>query len=313
VVTAAAEASRIPCSRPRLRTDSGDTAPLSRTASAAPRGWGAVPGLGRRAEKAQRSRSASAPGSALATRFGGAPGGNRRRDPSGACVGLDSRTGAGGAAASCRVCPSGLATPGWCGVQVDLGGEQSPWKDRVSGRWQRRIDTTDSSAEQGPVVGRSRRLEGSARVTSVIRAPRGVSAASVAGRLALALSGAGGMPDSPGSAGRNARWDSTVTRVPTRSAPEGRSLFAGGWFASRRRASVTWGSASADRSFTVLEAVACASEPLRRPRGSRFAGTGKVVAASVAVDSWTAQVTARGQQAAVMRCWLSARETLRRV
>jgi hypothetical protein len=32
---------------------------------------------------------------------------------------------------------------------VDLGEEQSPWKDRVLSRWQRRCGTTDSSAEQG--------------------------------------------------------------------------------------------------------------------------------------------------------------------
>jgi len=32
---------------------------------------------------------------------------------------------------------------------MDLEGEQSPWKERVSRRWQRRSDTTDSSAEQG--------------------------------------------------------------------------------------------------------------------------------------------------------------------
>jgi hypothetical protein len=32
---------------------------------------------------------------------------------------------------------------------ADLGGEQSPWKERVSGRWQRRWLTTDSSVEQG--------------------------------------------------------------------------------------------------------------------------------------------------------------------
>jgi hypothetical protein len=231
-VTAAAKASRIPSSRPRLRTDSGDTAPLSRTASAAPRGRGAVPGLGRRAEKARRSRSASAPGSALAIHFGGAPGGNRRRDPNGVRVGLDSRTGAEGAAASCRVRPPGQETPGWCGVRVDLGGEQSPWKERVSGRWQRRNDTTDSSAEQGPVVGRSRRLEGSARITSVVWAPWGVSAASVAGRLALAPSGVGVVPDSSGSVGHHARWDSTVSLCATSVATRRRFLLAGGWFAS---------------------------------------------------------------------------------
>jgi hypothetical protein len=32
---------------------------------------------------------------------------------------------------------------------MDLEGEQSPWKERVSRRWQRRCGTTDSSAEQG--------------------------------------------------------------------------------------------------------------------------------------------------------------------
>jgi hypothetical protein len=36
----------------------------------------------------------------------------------------------------------------------DLVGKQSPWKDRVSSRWQRRCDTTDSLAEQGLEVGR---------------------------------------------------------------------------------------------------------------------------------------------------------------
>jgi len=31
----------------------------------------------------------------------------------------------------------------------DLGGEQSPWKERVSRRWQRWSDATDSSTEKG--------------------------------------------------------------------------------------------------------------------------------------------------------------------
>ena len=34
-----------------------------------------------------------------------------------------------------------------------LKGKQSPWKDRVAGRWQRRLVTTDSSAEQSLEVG----------------------------------------------------------------------------------------------------------------------------------------------------------------
>jgi len=39
-----------------------------------------------------------------------------------------------------------------------LKGKQSPWKDRVAGRWQRRLVTTDSSAEQSLEVGCSVRF-----------------------------------------------------------------------------------------------------------------------------------------------------------
>lgn len=42
------------------------------------------------------------------------------------------------------------AGTGW---EQDLGGEQSPWKERVFRRWQRRRDTTDSSVEQRLEVG----------------------------------------------------------------------------------------------------------------------------------------------------------------
>jgi hypothetical protein len=42
---------------------------------------------------------------------------------------------------------------------VDLEEEQSPWKDRVSRRWQRRCGTTDSSAEQRLEVGCTARFE----------------------------------------------------------------------------------------------------------------------------------------------------------
>jgi hypothetical protein len=50
-----------------------------------------------------------------------------------------------------------------------LKGRQSPWKDRVTGGWQRQLVTTDSSAEQRLVVGcfaRFRRTQTSA-ATSV--------------------------------------------------------------------------------------------------------------------------------------------------
>jgi hypothetical protein len=45
--------------------------------------------------------------------------------------------------------PSGRRVP------EGLGGEQSPWKDRAFVDLQRSVDVTDSSAEQGPEVGRS--------------------------------------------------------------------------------------------------------------------------------------------------------------
>jgi hypothetical protein len=52
----------------------------------------------------------------------------------------------------------GMASPGWSGRYGTLKGKQSPWKDRVAGRWQRRLVTTDSSAEQSLEVGCSVRF-----------------------------------------------------------------------------------------------------------------------------------------------------------
>jgi hypothetical protein len=52
----------------------------------------------------------------------------------------------------------GMASPGWSGRNGTLKRKQSPWKDRVTGRWQRRLVTTDSSAEQRLKVGCSVRF-----------------------------------------------------------------------------------------------------------------------------------------------------------
>jgi len=55
---------------------------------------------------------------------------------------------------------------------------QSPWKDRVAGRWQRRLVTTDSSAEQSLVVGcfvRFRRARTSAHLGGCRRSATGTS------------------------------------------------------------------------------------------------------------------------------------------
>lgn len=144
-------------------------------------GWATVPGFGRRAEKACRSESASAPGLVSSPL-------HRSHLRVGSVGALEGQSSEGSHRCSYRpqqpvlrrgrrglrpvaACRSWHG-PGWSGSRVDLGGEQSPWKDRVSTCRQRRSDTTDSSTEQGREVGRSRRLEGSARATSVVRACR---------------------------------------------------------------------------------------------------------------------------------------------
>lgn len=143
------------------------------------RAGNADPGFGRNAEKARRSDSASALGSPCATVLLalGPMDGLRRGE---------SREGCQRRARQSDSSDRMRRRPGWSfgsdwfldrqssklrrNARMYLGGEQSPWKDRVSPRWQRRDDTTDSSMEKGLGVGRSRRLEGSARITSVIRA-----------------------------------------------------------------------------------------------------------------------------------------------
>jgi hypothetical protein len=244
-------ASRIPDSRPRLRTDSGGTSPLSRTASAAPRGWGAVSGSGRRAEKARRSGSASAPESALAlplrwvgrgATVGGIPGASASASPS-----------AGRPGAS-RLRPQGASRVGKPGLVRSASG---PWRGTKPmegsgvGRWQQRSDTTDSSAEQGPVVGRSRRLEGSARATSVVRAPRRVVRGF--GRWTARSSALGRGSDAcpSGSGGRPSRRDPDRLLGAASAARAKVSARVVAGSPAVLRASVTWGSASADRSFTV--------------------------------------------------------------
>jgi hypothetical protein len=57
-----------------------------------------------------------------------------------------------------------------------LKGKQSPWKERVAGRWQRRLVTTDSSAEQSLEVGcfvRFRRARTSAHLGGCRRSATG--------------------------------------------------------------------------------------------------------------------------------------------
>jgi hypothetical protein len=82
----------------------------------------------------------------------GAAGENCRRDPSGsgACVGAGGWHGFG------WVDCCGKASPALERSTEDLGEEPSPWKERVSLRWQRWSGATDSSMEQSLEVGCSR-------------------------------------------------------------------------------------------------------------------------------------------------------------
>jgi hypothetical protein len=59
-----------------------------------------------------------------------------------------------------------------------LEGKQSPWKERVAGRWQRRLVTTDSSAEQSLEVGcfvRFRRAPTPAHLGGCGRSAKGIA------------------------------------------------------------------------------------------------------------------------------------------
>ena len=157
--------------------------------------------------------------------------GNRRRDPSGAATGPKSRPASRAPGLWPAVSARPRHGPGWSGARVDLGGEQSPWKDRVFVRRQRRTDTTDSSTEQGPEVGRSRRLEESARRTSVRRACEAVVRGFGRRTARGAPSGAPVMPTCsrcavmlyrPGldrSSSALRRCTETVTRVPCAGSP----------------------------------------------------------------------------------------------
>jgi hypothetical protein len=86
------------------------------------------------------------PGDAPAPRFGTAKGGNPRRDldctsPRSGSPLTDDAPGLRGRRTSVRTkrSPAGLAQSGRSGGRRRLEGEQSPWKERVLFRWQRRV------------------------------------------------------------------------------------------------------------------------------------------------------------------------------
>jgi len=145
-----------------------------------------------------------------------------------------------------------------------LKGKQSPWKDRVAGRWQRRLVTTDSSAEQSLEVGcfvRYRRAPTPAHFGGCRRS------ATEAPRLRLRVLGgclraAGRSPSraTRGSEANSAGGPIVPGRVGAPApAPSGRfhAITSGASASGGVVCSMTWGSASADRSII-------ASTPLPR-------------------------------------------------
>jgi hypothetical protein len=144
-----------------------------------------------------------------------------------------------------------------------LEGKQSPWKDRVAGRWQRRLVTTDSSAEQSLEVGcsvRCRRALTPAHLGGCRRSATEGPVISVAGRAAAFGRLAGSLSRDPREYANSSGGPiAPVTVGASASAPTGR------FHATRKGASapirvvcsMTWGSASADRSII-------ASTPLPR-------------------------------------------------
>jgi hypothetical protein len=143
-------------SQPRFRTDFGDTASFSNPPRRA-RARRTVPGSGRHTEKVRRSDSASAPGPGPAAPLRR---GSRGRIAGGIQRSHDARgspraeSGWGHAALRhCEACRARHGSALARDPRRTLEGKQSPWKDRMSHRWQRRSDITDSSAEQSLGVG----------------------------------------------------------------------------------------------------------------------------------------------------------------
>jgi hypothetical protein len=156
---------------------------------------------------------------------------------------------------------------------------QSPWKDRVAGRWQRRLVTTDSSAEQSLVVGcfvRFRRARTSAHLGGCGRSAKGTSGfgpGTERGPSGLCEA----FPRAVTGQKASSRESLTVSGGVGASAPalarrfrvEGSGASAHGTEAC----SMTWGSASADRSFIVSGSLL--RTPVTRPhrQGHPITGT----------------------------------------
>jgi hypothetical protein len=145
-----------------------------------------------------------------------------------------------------------------------LKGKQSPWKERVAGRWQRRLVTTDSSAEQSLEVGCS------------VRFRRAQTSAHFGGCRRSAMGNPRFRLRAPGGSLRAVDRDLSSATRGGKPAPVGGSIASGGVSASALASSgqfhattpeasasdcvvcsMTWGSASADRSII-------ASTPLPR-------------------------------------------------
>jgi hypothetical protein len=167
-----------------------------------------------------------------------------------------------------RLRPGAGRRPGTVGSErytKNLEGEQSPWKERAASRRQRWLQATDSSSEKSPEVGLSvKNLTGprpiaSASATQSPRQPPGFGWEA----LHTAPSGVVGWPRWTEGGRQPRRWFGLGTQrrfgvgKVWRPCASVQIRFGG----SRLSCSVTWGSASADRSIIESDSSSCVSCP----------------------------------------------------
>jgi hypothetical protein len=143
---------------------------------------------------------------------------------------------------------------------MDLEGEQSPWKERVSRHWQRRCDTTDSSAEESLEVGCTARFERAQSPASLRRRwgrihsesrprLRRLCTNAFGPRAMHLLGGRTGVASSAGRFDCVSREGASASSHGVRDFARARPPVSAG---VRETCSVTWGSASADRSIIAF-------------------------------------------------------------
>ena len=165
----------------------------------------------------------------------------------------------------------GTASPGWGGASETLKKKLSPWKDRVAGRWQRRLVTTDSSAEQSLEVGcsvRFRRAQTPAHFGECGRSAKEPAASAVdpgwrpSGSQPVSLERPSGAEPAPFGGLIAPRG---IGASALASAGQFHTAVTDASATAAKECSVTWGSASADRSITASKPLP--RTPVPRPSG----------------------------------------------